>query len=269
MIWQKAGRLWVSSTSHRSQLPLIKLGGQGEKNTLFLHGFGADRLSWAGNVAALFAHTCVYAVDLPGHGQSDIDDEASASAMANAIVVSINHCQLDNLHLVGHSLGGAVAIEIAAQQPALVSALSLLSPAGLGEGINRTFIVEYPKLSAPEAVIDLLQSLVFDPRLISPMIAPMTLKHLERPGVRSYLANVATHLSGLADTLQPAIQSVVESGIRRQLIWGDTDTINPPDLSCIASFGGEAHWLENCGHLPHIEKRKTVNELLVRMGVCL
>jgi pyruvate dehydrogenase E2 component (dihydrolipoamide acetyltransferase) len=250
-------------------LPLIKLGGQGENNTLLLHGFGADRLSWTGNAAALFPHACVFAVDLPGHGQADIGEYASVSSMAKAVAASINHHQLDKLHLVGHSLGGAVAIEIAAQQPLLVSALSLLSPAGFGEGINRTFLDEYPKLSAPEAVVDLLQSLVLDQRLISSMIAPMVLAHLERPGVRSYLRSVATHLTGMEEALQPAIQLVVKSGVRRQIIWGDTDTINPPELSCIADFGGEVHWLENCGHLPHIEKRNAVNELLVRFGVRL
>ncbi|MEE9320974.1 MAG: alpha/beta fold hydrolase [Granulosicoccus sp.] len=269
MIWQKAGRLWVSSTSHRSWLPLIKLGGRGENNTLFLHGFGADRLSWIGNAAALFPQASVYAVDLPGHGQAEIGQEASVSSMANAVAASIDHHQLNNLHLVGHSLGGAVAIEIAAQQPTLANALSLLSPAGLGEGINRRFISEYPKLSEPEFVIDLLQTLVLDPRLISTMVAPMVLAHLERPGVRRYLSSVASHLAGLEGALQPAIQSVVESNIHRQIIWGNADTINPPDLSCIAEFGGEFHFLDSCGHLPHIEKRKTVNELLVSFGVCL
>lgn len=243
-------------------LPLVEMGGQGGA-ALLLHGFGSDRSSWVGNAAALFPQARVLAVDLPGHGEAAIpDDVGDILSFANAIMASLSHHQIDKLHLIGHSLGGAVAIELAAQRPSLVSTLTLLSPAGLGVGINRVFLAEFAQLSTPEAVLDLLRTMVVNTRLISPMVAPVILAQLARPGIRKYLCRIAVHLTEVERSLQPSINAVVNSEIHRQVIWGDADTINPPDAGRLAAFGGDMHWLENCGHLPHMEKRSEVNRLL-------
>jgi pimeloyl-ACP methyl ester carboxylesterase len=104
--------------------------------------------------------------------------------------------------------------------------------------------------------------MVVNTRLISPMVAPVILAHLARPGVRNYLCRIAVHLAEVERSLQPSINAVVNSDIQRQVIWGYADTINPPDADRLAAFGGDMHWLENCGHLPHMEKRSEVNRLL-------
>lgn len=244
-------------------LNTVNCGGSGERIVL-LHGFGSDHHSWIATTPELSSLGEVWAVDLPGHGDSwEITPEASLEAIAAQLTTSVLGDGSGPVHLVGHSLGGALAIMLASEIPERVAALSLIAPLGLGAVKEPEFMQQLPGLVERQSVHEALQTLVVNPRLISRQLAPMLLSQLERPGVRLALGTIAKAVAGSADALENAIKSVVSRDVQRMVIWGLQDTVNPLNQTTKAGFGGRWHCLEACGHLPQVEQRLMVNQYLM------
>ena len=101
-----------------------------------LHGFGSTRDDFAALIPDLAPDFEVFSVDLPGHGSSPmIDGRPSVAALTDAVVADLDAHGLDRVHVLGNSLGGRVAIELACRHRAL-SVVSI-SPCGLGAPLER------------------------------------------------------------------------------------------------------------------------------------
>jgi pyruvate dehydrogenase E2 component (dihydrolipoamide acetyltransferase) len=164
--------------------------------------------------------------------------------------------------MIGHSLGGGLALLLASNRPDLVASLSLIAPAGLGEGIDPTFLAEYPKLENAEETEALLHRLVVRPRLIAKLLVARVLEQLQKPGARVALRKVADGLANGAQALEGAAGRVAERGLPRLLLWGDSDGINPMSPERSTSFGGEFFVAPAAAHLPQIESVRFVNETI-------
>ena len=112
--------------------------GSGPQTAVLLHGIGGGRSIWAHAVQALAAAGVrAIAVDLPGYGGSAAMPPGGVHLMAAAVVRLMDSLDLDRAVIVGHSMGGMVAQEIAAEWPRRVQGLVLActSPAfGRAEG---------------------------------------------------------------------------------------------------------------------------------------
>ena len=97
---------------------------------VFVHGAANDHSVWALQ-SRYFAHhgRNVVAPDLPGHGRSEGAPLASVEAAAEWLIALLDALHLTRVGLIGHSLGGLVALETAARYPAGVARLALLGPA--------------------------------------------------------------------------------------------------------------------------------------------
>jgi pimeloyl-ACP methyl ester carboxylesterase len=101
--------------------------GRGEALVL-IHGLGSSGADWAFQVAALEKRFRVIVPDLPGSGHSPPPrDEYDISGFASALWSLLDHLQVSRTYLIGFSLGGAVALEMAAQRPASVPRLGLIN----------------------------------------------------------------------------------------------------------------------------------------------
>jgi pimeloyl-ACP methyl ester carboxylesterase len=113
-----------------------RIGKQtGAKPLILLHGgFGAIEM-FGPNLAALANGRQVIAVDLQGHGRTaDIDRPITTAAMAGDVAALIRHLQLDRPDIMGFSMGGQVALQVAARHPELVNRLVMVSvPVRYGE----------------------------------------------------------------------------------------------------------------------------------------
>jgi pimeloyl-ACP methyl ester carboxylesterase len=99
---------------------------------VLLHGIGSSRHAWEPVIPALARHFDVLAVDLPGFGDSGPlppEVESRPAALAAAVAGLLDELSVSAPHVAGNSLGGWVALELAAIRP--LASLALLSPAGL------------------------------------------------------------------------------------------------------------------------------------------
>ncbi|WP_439504939.1 alpha/beta fold hydrolase [Sediminibacterium sp.] len=109
---------------------------QGVGNTiLMIHGLGGNASHWNKMIETLSIKNRCIAIDLPGYGGSSsvniIDANKVLDFYANIITQFIQSMQLKNLTVMGHSMGGQVAMILALQEPSLITQLILVAPAGL------------------------------------------------------------------------------------------------------------------------------------------
>ncbi|MCZ3386096.1 MAG: alpha/beta hydrolase [Actinomycetia bacterium] len=127
--WSVAGRtLFVrSSTAAVSVTPP-------RPTALMIHGLGGQATNWTDLMTEMVDDVAAWAPDLPGFGWSPAPQDANYSLTADAEIVSAMLEQLhaergERVHLLGNSMGGAIAVLVAAARPDLVATLTLISPA--------------------------------------------------------------------------------------------------------------------------------------------
>jgi pimeloyl-ACP methyl ester carboxylesterase len=115
--------------------------GSGENTLILIHGLAGNAGFWRYNIPELAEHARVIAVDLPGYGHSQKSTAYpyTMSFYAATLARLIDELQLQNVTLVGHSMGGQIAMTLALRRPEQVQGLVLVAPAGIesferGEG---------------------------------------------------------------------------------------------------------------------------------------
>ncbi|MGE0542451.1 MAG: alpha/beta fold hydrolase [Dehalococcoidia bacterium] len=98
---------------------------------ILVHGLAGSSRWWRRNVPALAARYRTYLVDLPRFGAMHGRGRFVLVEAAAWLVAWMRSAGLDHAHIIGHSMGGLIAIRLAAQQPDTVSRLVLTAPAGL------------------------------------------------------------------------------------------------------------------------------------------
>ncbi|MEN9937432.1 MAG: hypothetical protein RLZZ387_4011 [Chloroflexota bacterium] len=106
--------------------------GAGGRGTLLLHGWGDSKEIWRPTLPALAQRGLTVAPDMPGHGRSPLAGAARMADLARRITTLADSLGLAEFDLVGHSMGGNVALELALTHPGRVRRLVLVDPAALG-----------------------------------------------------------------------------------------------------------------------------------------
>jgi pimeloyl-ACP methyl ester carboxylesterase len=253
----------AETTGVEATLPAeMKLMGSQGPLLVALHGFGSDRNSWLTLESFLLARGRLLTMDLPGHGRRATDvGDGRLSTLAEATAHRLAALGDEPWHLIGHSLGGGLALYLADRFPERVASLTLIAPVGLGQGVNADFLSSFPQIQDAAQAQALLQQLVQQPRLIGRSLSAGLAASLHEPGRRSALQAIA---QGIRQFEQHDMEALLArphlQTIPRLVLWGDADRINTPDLTRIARFGGEFHTIDNAGHLPHIEQIRAVQE---------
>jgi pyruvate dehydrogenase E2 component (dihydrolipoamide acetyltransferase) len=230
---------------------------------LLLHGFGSDRSSWRLNLGEVGKLARSVAVDLPGHGRSTTDvGDGSLATLSRAVEVFAERQFTEPTHVFGHSLGGAIAVDLAHRRPDLVRSLFLLAPAWLGKRVDADFLARYPEMQTIEEAEEVLRGIVARPRLIGRQMAAAVLGELDRPGVREALRKIGISLLQAGPAVAEAAAAVGRTSIPRQVVWGAADLTKAPDETTLDTFRGEVTVLPDTGHLPHMENPAEVNRLM-------
>ncbi len=101
----------------------------GGEPALYVHGLGGSSQNWTDVAGMLDRRLDGEAIDLPGFGRSDPAGRYTLDAFARGVARWIEHGDRGPVHLMGNSLGGAIAVKVAATRPDLVRTLTLIAPA--------------------------------------------------------------------------------------------------------------------------------------------
>ena len=236
--------------------------GEGAETVLLVHGFGGDLDNWLFNIDALAAESTVVALDLPGHGPSPTPiPDPSVPGLANAVLEFMDAADVGVAHLVGHSLGGAIALALAASAPGRVRSVTLVCPAGLGPDINRDYIDGFVSSASRRQLKPVLENLFADAGLVNRSLVDGVLKYKRLDGVTE-------SLQALADAVFPGgAQSWVEPGLIAGLeapalvIFGAEDRIVPASHADAAA-GATVEIVDGAGHMVQMEAAPRVNSLI-------
>jgi pyruvate dehydrogenase E2 component (dihydrolipoamide acetyltransferase) len=248
------------------RLRYLVLGEGDGVPVVLLHGFGADLNTWMFTQPALAEGRRVIALDLPGHGGSAKQvDHADAESLAALIGYALDALGIKRAHLVGHSMGGGIAIAFALRQPERVATLTLVASASLGPEINAAFIDGFVRAGRRREAMEVLGLLVYDPALVSRTMVEDVLRYKRLDGVPAALAAIAKEWfsggrqhAGLGD-------AVAALKLPVQIIWGREDRIIPVAHAEALASRLAVHILEQTGHLPHMERAGEVNRLIKRL----
>ena len=112
----------------------VVIGKASSKPALVLiHGLGSAGTIWKSLYEGLQEYFVIYPLDLPGHGDAELEDESlDPQSLAHAIALMMeNEHNSTEFHVAGNSLGGWIALELAAAYPDRVKSVTALAPAGL------------------------------------------------------------------------------------------------------------------------------------------
>ena len=245
---------------------------------IFIHGIGGFVENWELTMPALFGRRREFAVDLPGHGQTDKprDYPYHVSAFSRFIQDFAAALGLGQVSLVGHSMGGGIALRVALEAPALVDRLVLVGAGGLGPGLARALrILTLPglgeRLTRPlrSGVRSALAVTVYDPAGITDKWIDLDYRYASLPGTqRAFLRTLragCTFFGQKASVYGPHLRGLRGWARPVQVIWGQQDNIVPAAHAEVAArlfADARVHLFDRCGHIPMLEHPEKFNQLL-------
>ncbi|MDO8652189.1 MAG: alpha/beta hydrolase [Undibacterium sp.] len=243
-------------------------GGQGE--TVFLiHGFQSNKDIWIRLAGQLTSHYHVIAIDLPAHGESNIlmDKNYSLPEQAKRVIAIMDALQINHpVHLMGHSMGGAIAYHVAVMAPDHVKSLALMNAAGVispqpSEMFTRIQRGENPLIVRNEQEYKNMLAFTMNdaPYIPAPLIAAMTREAIARePIATKIFQEIHPEYS-----LNPE-QALPQIKVPTLVLWGDKDQVL--DVSSTAVFKrlipqSKVVILKGVGHIPQIERTKETAQI--------
>ena len=201
--------------------------GAGSKIVVFLHGFGGCHAVWREVTSALAPVVRTIAYDLPGHGLSLDFPGHSARNAAQAILADLAARGRKRVHLVGHSMGGAVASLMALSDPERVASLTLLAPGGFGPEINGPLLRRYAAAAGRNEIRACLAAMS-GPRSQPPEPIVDVLDEMRgRPGQSQKLVEIAAAMT--RDDRQGVIprEQLDTLAMPVMVVWGTDDAVLP------------------------------------------
>lgn len=238
--------------------------GQG-KPLLLIHGFGGDLNNFLFNIDALAAAHQVTALDLPAHGGSAITlpEPPDYPALARFVLHFMDAIGLQQVDILAHSMGGAIAAQLALDAPGRVGKLALVSPAGLGEEVNRQYIDGFIQAESRREMKPVLGLLLAQADDVNRQMVDDVLQYKRLDGVTQALEQLGSTL--FPEGKQPHRPThALDTGTHPLLLlWGEEDQIIPVGHADLAPAGSTVKRVSGSGHMCHMDHATQVNEWLL------
>ncbi|QZT64406.1 alpha/beta fold hydrolase [Mycolicibacterium austroafricanum] len=237
---------------------------------LLIHGIGDNSTTWSTVQTQLAQRFTVIAPDLLGHGRSDKPRaDYSVAAYANGMRDLLSVLDIDDVTVIGHSLGGGVAMQFAYQFPQLVNRLILVGAGGVTKDVN--IALRLASLPMGSEALALLRLPLVLPALqvlgrVSGTVLGSTGVGRDIPDMLRILADLPepTASSAFARTLRAVVdwrgqvvtmldRCYLTQSVPVQLVWGGRDAVIPVshgEMAHAAMPGSRLEVFEGSGHFP-------------------
>ena len=234
---------------------------------MFIHGLGSSSDRWIDIPEAFSRHYHSVAVDLIGFGGSDSPHlHYTISAFREFVLDFMSSIKIDDgkTSIIGHSLGGYIAAEIAIENPSVVDSLVLINSSGMLEEPT-PLLDEYLEAAisaSQEKVRKVFEQLVAQSWRVIPILVDIFINWINRPGAKhafesAFLNNTNTQI-GL-----PRLKGIQD--VPTLIIWGKNDNLIPVEHSKLFEQtinNSLLEIIEDAGHAPYAEKPAIVSEIL-------
>lgn len=229
-----------------------------------IHGFAADSSGWMALERALPRDLPLIRVDLPGHGRSARRAIRDFGELLRSIVQVFDAHVEGPAHVLGHSLGGALALGLTDIRPRQVRTLNLIAPAGLGPEIDGAALMGIARAAQVESLAPWLKRLTARPDGISHDYARAAMLARNDQALRDAQVDLAQVL--FPDGVQgfDLTAALERLSAPTAMIWGREDHILPWKHALTAPGEVALHLLRGVGHMPHMEDPETVAALIRR-----
>lgn len=261
------------------EMLVVQAGSAQDPPLLLLHGLGQNGFTdWLPVMATLARRHQVLAVDLPGFGYSSTPRaKLSPTNLARVLDGMLARRQLGPLTVVGHSMGGALALRLAADHPARVASLVVVDAAGI---LQRTAFSKHATvgqlpsegwpdgLKEPAArlrdlghlLVERIFGLPFDPTELlraNEWLWPLVLR--DRSSINAALALVDEDFSAVVHTLPQPVH----------LIWGEADAVAPLRTGELLARRLPRAQLSTLPGVGHVPMAQATGEFLLRLEQAL
>jgi pimeloyl-ACP methyl ester carboxylesterase len=247
------------------------ISGEGPGQVICLHGLGSNKTSFFETISALTPEHTVHAIDLPGFGSSSKPALASydAAYFARAVIGYMEAMAIDRAHLVGNSMGAAVALAAAVTHPEVTDRLVLMGPMGVhfslkkGEGLDAVWGYT-PSVANMRHLIDIF---AYNPQKFpTDQLAEMRYQASIQPGAQEAFSSMfpeprqkqvdalAAYEDRLSEVMNPTL-----------IIHGREDRVIPLETSfklLDVLPNAQLHVFGHCGHWTQLEPRNQFNRLV-------
>jgi len=247
---------------------------------LLIHGMAGSATTWKHVMPALSKEFTVIAPDLLGHGRSDKEpDDYSLGSFASGLrdlLVALGH---ERATIVGQSLGGGIAMQLAYQHPERCERLALVGSGGLGREVNPVLrLLTYPgadtllRIASAGPIRSAVLGLgsLFGRAGMKP--APETdelwrsYESLSDPATRkAFLRTLRAVIDPKGQAVSAENRLHLAAEMPTLIVWGDSDPIIPVDHAFAAHdgiAGSRLEIFEGAGHYPHCEAPDRFVEVL-------
>lgn len=240
---------------------------------VLIHGLGSAATAWRLIAPTLAREFQVIAFDLPGHGQTPyrLGMKMDPQSLGELVVKNLAQMEIVEFDLVGSSLGGWVALEIAAAHPERVNSVTALAPAGLWHHpfteVNKWTVINRPLAVLTRPFQRILIRKTWAKRLGFQNTSP---RWQELPDEVCLDAGKAMgysrgYLPALESTLHRRFDSPIDPKIPVTVIFGDADrTLPAPQCQTRELAPAHAKWvvLKDTGHAPMWDEPEIVVDLI-------
>lgn len=237
---------------------------------VLVHGSGPGVSGWANfgdNLPAFAAGYRTLVLDLPGFGRSHATPNPVLHA-PDAVVALLDGLGIERTAILGNSLGGKIAAQVAARHPGRVARLATVGGVGIpffsalpSEGIVR--LVEFVEEPTRERLVQWMRSMVYDPAVLTEESVEMRWKTATDPAALAGIRQVYSRAM-LAVLRESMVGNIAEFEMLRKIeaptliTWGRDDRVTPLD-GAIAPMRMirrcELHVFYDCGHWSMLERK--------------
>ncbi|MGH2615347.1 MAG: alpha/beta fold hydrolase [Thermomicrobiales bacterium] len=261
----------VALSNNTTVYALVAGPADAPETIVFLHGLSGSQSTWASVLGDFAEAYRVAAVDLPGHGASDKPAPEAFSFtvpdLAAAVGELIEKLELSPVVIVGHSLGGAAALQLALDRPKLVRGLVLVNSAGLGREISGELLDRIESEPSRDEARKLLELFFQNPRFILERGVDDMYAARSAPGADAAVKAIAAESFARDGQKIAFFDRLGEIEVPVLFIWGELDRVIPAQHAVAASAALPSSWLEimeGVGHVPQVEAAPAFSAIVNR-----